>query len=119
MKGRSILITSLAVAVAILGCSTDQDLRISRTLPGGQTTTDLVAARLTKSISFQQMRKRTPDADYVVDGESDEWVVVGIGETKATHFTRWETLRLMKATADVFKLETDARGNETWVRDSR
>ena len=51
----------------------------------------------------------------VVDDDTQDSVVVGIGEDMDSHFTRFKTLKIDKATGAIARLETDQSLEDKWV----
>jgi hypothetical protein len=66
------------------------------------------------SPSFSELKRRSKHATFVVDDDKPDFIIVAIGEDMGTHFTRFKTLKIDKATGVISKLETDQSLEDKW-----
>lgn len=80
----------------------------------GGTSLAFTANALTHSPSFSELKRRSKHATFVVDDDTPDSIVVGIGEDMDSHFTRFKTLKINKATGAIARLETDQSLQDKW-----
>ena len=104
------------MCVLICGCDrkSDSPLDQATTQTKGDKTSAFIANALEHSPSFSELKRRGKHATFVVDDDTPDSVVVGIGEDMDSHFTRFKTFKIDKATGAIARLETDQSLEDKW-----
>ncbi len=119
---KKLLLMFLCSAVALLVAYHQRsDVAKTPSMPSGRSTIETGAAwafaakALEKSPSYSQLKRRSKNADFVIDEDTPDTVIVAIGENMESHFTRWNTLKIHKKTGAIFRLETDEKLEDNWL----
>ncbi len=119
---KKLLLIFLCGAVALLvACPQRPGVAKARSMPSGKSTVEAGAAwafaakALEQSPSYSQLKRRSKNADFVIDEDTPDTVIVAIGENMGSHFTRWNTLKIHKKTGAIFRLETDEKLEDNWL----
>jgi hypothetical protein len=113
---RSFSIFLACACIVICGCGPKSEKSSRQAVP--QTKAAIMVAFATNALahspSFAELKARSKYATFVVDSDSPDFMVVGIGEDMGTHFTRFRTLRIDKKTGAIARLETDQNLEDKW-----
>ena len=105
------------MCVLIYGCNRKSASPLNQ--PTSQTenarTPAFTVKALANSPSFSELKRRSEHATFVVDEDTPDSVVVGIGEDMESHFTRFKTLKIDKRTGAITRLETDRNLEDKWL----
>jgi len=114
---KTIFIIWLAgMCVLICGCDRKSASLLDQvtTQAKGSQTSAFAANALEHSPSFAELKRRSKHVTFVVDDDTPDSVVVGIGEDMDSHFTQFKTLKIEKATGAIARLETDQSLEDKW-----
>ncbi len=95
-------------AVLLLGCKFEPASRLN---PAGS----MIDRALSQSPSFISLKKHVTTPAYMVEEEGVDYYVIAIGESTLERFGRRGTLKIIKRSGAVFRLDTDSKGEEIWV----